>query len=166
MPPRIPRGICGTTPGASGFDGVVGGINYVRQGTVAAPNVAVSYAAELAMRNKIAGDFDGNGRRSAADVPQMLAALAQREGGARWNAPDGIYGAGAGEQAIIEVLGDFDGNGSFDRADVRYFADGLFLTSGRLDRRAGFIAVDQAASGNFFSTVIATGNPSGTTLTI
>jgi hypothetical protein len=110
------------------------------------------------MRNKIAGDFDGNGVRSAADVPQMLAALAQREGGARWNAPDGIYGAGAGEQAIIEVLGDFDGNGSFDRADVRYFADGLFLVNGSLDRVAGFTAIDNASGGNFFGTVLATGS--------
>ena len=143
--------------GSTYSDGVAGGINYIRQGTVAAPNVAVTYGSVLAMRNKVAGDFDGNGVRSAADVPQMMAALAQREGGARWNAPDGIYGAGAGEQAIIEVLGDFDGNGSFDRADIRYFADGLFLVNGSLDRAAGFTAIDNAFGGNFFGTVLATG---------
>jgi hypothetical protein len=138
-------------------DGVAGGSNYIRQGSVASPNVAVSYGGDLNVRSKIAGDFNGSGARDAGDVTEMVRAFAQRSGGARWNAPDGIYGAGAGEQAIIEVLGDFDGNGSFDRSDVRYFADGLFLVNGSLDRAAGFTAVDTAFGGNFFNTIIATG---------
>lgn len=139
-------------------DGVVGGLNYIRQGSVATPNVVVSYGSDLNMRNKIAGDFNGSGARDAGDAAEMVKAFVQRTGGPRWNAPDGIYGAGAGEQAIIEVLGDFDGNGSFDAADVRYFADGLFLVGGSLNRAEGFAAVDNAAaSGNFFSTVLATG---------
>lgn len=146
-------------------DGVVGGNNYIRQGSVGTPNVAVSYGNDLALRNKIAGDFNGSGDRDAGDVSEMLKAFAQRynAGNPRWNALDGIYGAGAGEQAIIEVLGDFDGNGSFDSTDVRYYADGLYLVDGRLNRAEGFVSVDQAwatipgGDTNFFNTIIATG---------
>ncbi|MCX5689503.1 MAG: dockerin type I repeat-containing protein, partial [Planctomycetota bacterium] len=143
--------------GAAYNDGVANGANYIRQGSVATPNVAVSYGGDLNLRNKIAGDFNGSGARDAGDVAEMVKAVAQRLGGSRWNAPDGIYGAGAGEQAIIEVLGDFNGDGNVTKLDVRYFADGLFLVNGNLDRSAGFTAVDDAFGGNYFGTVLATG---------
>jgi hypothetical protein len=149
-----------TGAGNTYSDGVTNGGNYIRQGTTGAFDVAVSYGTALNLRNKIAGDFNGSGARDAGDVTEMLKAYAQRysSGNPRWTAPDGIYGAGAGQQAIIEVLGDFDGNGSFDRTDVRYYADGLFLVNGNLDRKAGFTAVDNAwAAGNFFGTTLATG---------
>ncbi len=115
----------------------------------------VSYAGALALRNKIAGDFDGDGARTPTDVPQMLAALAQRNGGPVWNAPAGIYGAGAGQSAIIEVLGDFNCDGNFNSEDVRYWADGLHMVNNQLDRNAGYTAVDNAFGGNFFNTTIA-----------
>jgi hypothetical protein len=143
-------------------DGVANGASYIRQGVAGGFDVAVSYAGDLNLRNKIAGDFNGSGARDAGDVAEMVKAYNQRNGGARWTAPDGIYGSGAGAQAIIEVLGDFDGNGSFDRTDVRYFADGLYVSNGHVDRAAGFAAVDAATtSGNFFGTVIATGKAYG-----
>jgi hypothetical protein len=91
----------------------------------------------------------------------MVAAYRQRAGGPAWVAPDGVFGAGAGNGACIEILGDADGNGSFTIADVRYWADGLATNaSGNLDRKQGFIAVDNAslAGGgvlNFFGTVLA-----------
>jgi len=152
-------------------DGVANGGNYIRQGSIATPNVAVSYGIDLNLRNKIAGDFNGNGVRdtddvaAGGDVSEMMKAFAQRNisGNPRWNAPDGIYGTVAGQQAIIEVLGDFDGNGSFDATDVRYFGDGLYLVDGALNRAAGFVAIDAAWSAvpggddNFFNTVLASG---------
>ena len=114
--------------------------------------------AALPLRNKIAGDFDGNGVRNTADTAGMIAAWRQRNGGPVWAAADGIYGAGAGQTAIIEVLGDFNSDGSFDSKDVRYFADGLYLVGGNLDRKAGFTAVDTTFGGNFFGTTKSTGN--------
>ena len=158
---------CGRVParttGATYSDGVLNGLNYIRQGTVGTPDVPVSYGGVLDCRNKIAGDFSGDSARDAGDVTEMMKAYAQRysAGNPRWNAPSGA--AGSGEQAIIEVLGDFDGNGSFDAVDVRYFADGLYLTNGNLDRMNGFIAVDTAwaaapgGDNNFFNTTLATG---------
>jgi hypothetical protein len=145
--------------GTTYSDGVASGVNYIDQS-----GTAVSYASPLAARNKIAFDFNGDGVRSLADATDMIAAYRQRNGGGTWTAPDGIYGAGAGNAAVIEVLGDADGNGSFTSADIRYWADGLATNApGNLDRRQGFIAVDNAslAAGgplNFFGTVLA--NPS------
>jgi len=140
------------TNGPTYSDGVAGGANYIDQ----AGN-AVFYGGTLSMRNKIAGDFNGDGVRSADDAVDMLAAYTQRAGGSAWVAPDGIYGPGAGLDAVIEVLGDFNGDGNFDDADIRYWADGLVLTGGDLDRTMGFAAVDIAAGGNFFGTSLATG---------
>ena len=65
--------------------------------------------------------------------------------------------------AVPEILGDFNGDGTFDSKDIRYFADGLAIATpgphaGQLDRKAGFIAVDTAASGNYFQTTLATPN--------
>ncbi len=154
---------CGKNPArATGVvysDGVSGGSNFLTQAGTSA-----SYGANLACRNKISGDFNGSGARDAGDVVEMVKAWRQRNGGPAWTAPDGVYGSGAGQQAVIEILGDFDGNGSFNRTDVRYYADGLYLTNGRLDRAGGFAAVDSAfesltGNNNFFGTVIATGKP-------
>lgn len=115
---------------------------------------AVQYGSLLSMRNKIAGDFNGDGIRNAADAPNMIAAWRDRNGGPAW----------AGADAVIEILGDFDGDGNFTAQDIRYFADGLVLTggdgsngSGILDRAVGFTAVDDAFGGNFFGTTLATG---------
>ncbi len=144
------------TAGPTYSDGVAGGNNYITQG-----GASVSYSSDLSLRNRVAGDFDGNGVRNTGDISGMIAAWRQRNGGPVWNAPAGsgaIAGA-PGADAIIEVLGDFDGDGSFTSADVRYFADGLAVVSGSLDRRAGFTQVDTAFGGNFFGTTLATGKP-------
>ncbi len=151
---RVP----GRTTGVVYSDGVPNGQNYINQ----AGNV-VSYTSTLNPRNKIAGDFDGDGVRSLNDATGMIRAWRQRNAGPAWTAPDGIYGLGAGDQTVIEIIGDFDGNGSFDLLDIRYWADGLALVNGSLDRAAGFAAVDNAslaASGtlNFFGTILS--NPS------
>ena len=142
-------------------DGVVNGTNYINQA-----GATISYGAALDPRNKIAFDFNGDGVRSLADANDMILAYRSRNGGSTWTAPDGIYGAGLGNNAVIEILGDADGDGSFTAADIRYWADGLAVNaSGNVDRKAGFIAVDnasQAAGGplNFFGTVLA--NPHAT----
>jgi len=120
---------------------------------------SVTEDAVLALRNKVAGDFNGDGSRSTADVPDMIAAWRHRNGGPIWTAPDGIYGAGAGSQTVIEIIGDFNGDGSFNTADIRYWADGLHIVAGKLNRKAGFTAVDSAFAGNFFATTKSTPAP-------
>jgi hypothetical protein len=130
-------------------DGVANGGNYITQA-----GTALTYGQPLNTRNKISGDFDGNGVRDLADVPGMIAAWNDRNGGSAWL---------PGSDVSIEIIGDFTGDGNFDSADVRYFADGLALVGGRgngdgsLDRFAGFEAVDDAFGGNFFGTTLATG---------
>jgi len=146
------------TTGVEYSDAVAGGQHYIDQG-----GAAVSYGSSLALRNKIAGDFDGDGVRSIADATDLVRAWSQRNGGSAWVAPEGVYGAGSGSQAIIEVLGDFEGNGSFDRLDVRYWADGLAIVNGMLDRVAGFTSIDTASqsvlgNANFFGTTLANPN--------
>jgi hypothetical protein len=138
-------------------DGVANGDFYQDQsGTL------VSYASALNSRNRIGGDFNGDGARDLDDAAEMIAAWESRNGGPTWDAPDGS-GPLAGEpgsEAIIEVLGDFNGDGNFDKADIRYWADGLAIdpNTGNLDREAGFTAIDEAFSGNFFGTTWANGN--------
>ncbi len=104
-------------------------------------------------RNLIAGDFDGDGARSPNDVPDMIAAYNFRYNSASWSGgsvnPDG--------RACPEILGDFDGDGNFDSNDVRYWADGLHLVDGKLDRKAGFVAIDLESGINFFGTSLVTG---------
>ncbi|MEZ6318417.1 MAG: hypothetical protein R3B49_06645 [Phycisphaerales bacterium] len=159
------------TTGVVYSDGVAGGTSYLAQS-----GASVAYGSLLSLRNKVCGDFNGDGARSAADAADMLAAFDQRNGGSAWSAPDGIYGSGAGATAIIEVLGDYNADGNFDEDDIRYWADGLVLvdngldvvpvtpggigdgsTDATLDRAAGFAAVDTAFGGNFFGTTLANG---------
>ncbi len=149
---RVPTRSSGS--GITYTDGIPNGATYLAQ-----DGSSVVYGAVLTQRNKIAGDFNGDGLRSPADVPGMIAAWRQRNGGPAWTAPDGIYGAGSGQQAVIEILGDFNGDGNFSAADLRYWADGLHLVAGALDRKAGFSAVDAAFGGNFFATTKSTNAP-------
>jgi hypothetical protein len=132
----------------------------------------LTYGANLPLRNLIAGDFNANGLRDAGDVIEMLRAFRKRTAGTTWTPPAAsgalaALSASTGQSVApgltsIEVIGDFDGDGSFTAADVRYFADGLFLVSGNLDRKAGYTRVDtdwQTLTGNnnFFATTLATG---------
>ncbi len=156
-------------------DSVALGASYLSQGGAALAN-----GANCLTRNRISGDFNGDGARDINDATEMLRAWEQRNGGAAWVAPAGsgpIAGA-AGADACIEILGDFNGDGNFgviwnnttlafapDFADVRYWADGLAVDNLKVINRCnGFIAVDQAwiaISGNdnnFFNTVLANPN--------
>jgi len=140
-------------------DGVAFGANYVNQ---AGANVL--YGSAMPLRNKISGDGNGDGARDITDTADLLAAWWDRNGGPAWVAPAGsgpIAGA-AGSDAVIEILFDFNADGNTDTTDVRYFADGLAMVSGSLDRAAGFAAVDNEwfalnGSSNFFGTTLATG---------
>jgi hypothetical protein len=168
--------------GARYSDGNSDANTYLRQGGTTAGGTGA-----LSLRNKIAGDFNGDGLRNANDIADMIRAYRDRatNGATPWNAPagtglpqsqGGIAGA-PGADAIIEILGDFNGDGNFarkwntttnawtdDKSDVRYFADGLAIdpSTGRLNRALGFASVDnawfaQTGNNNFFGTVLATG---------
>jgi hypothetical protein len=115
---------------------------------VTANGTELSYGSPLNLRNKIAGDFDGDGDRDANDIDDMVAAWQSRNGGPAWT--------GSGD-ASFEILGDHNNDGDFTIADVRYAADGLVLTNDTLDRAAGFTAVDDAFGGNFFGTTLLNG---------
>ena len=132
------------TTGVTYSDGVIGGGNYVDQ----AGNV-VLYGSRVTDRNRIAGDFNNDGVRDIRDIPDMIAALEDR---ANFE---------PGSALVLEIIGDFNGDGNFDAEDARYFADGLAIdnATGRLDRTAGFEAIDDAStSGNFFNTTIGNGS--------
>jgi hypothetical protein len=128
----------------------------------------LAYGAALPARNRIAGDFNGDGLRNLNDAVEMMKAYWSRNGGPTWNAPAGTGAiAGApGNTASIEILGDFNGDGNFTIADIRYWADGLAIdpATGKLDRKKGFEAVDNAwfsltGNNNFFGTTVT--GPSG-----
>lgn len=159
--------------GQTYLDGVSGGNNWFINEK--APGVnndqnRVIYGSLSGMnpRNKISGDFNGSGARDLGDVAEMIKAFRQRFPGGPafdWVPLDGIYGSGNGLEASIEILGDFNADGNFNSADVRYYADGLFLVAGNLDRKAGFIEVDAQSLAirstlNFFGTTLA--NPLAT----
>lgn len=109
----------------------------------------LAYGALLNMRNKIAGDFDGNGARDINDIDNMVAAYMAENGGPAWT---------GSSDACFEILGDHNNDGNFTADDVRYAADGLAMVNGALDRAAGFAAVDNAFGGNFFGTSLAHGS--------
>jgi len=140
---------------------VPGGGSYINQG-----GATVAYNGNLTSRNRIAGDFNGDGKRDLNDATEMLKAYRSRNGGSPWTAPSGTGAiAGApGTDAIIEVLGDFNADGNFDAADIRYWADGLAIdpATGKLDRKKGYEAIDNAwnaltGNNNFFGTTKASG---------
>ncbi len=131
------------------------GGRYLTQG-----GALVTGGSNLAARNKVAFDFDGNGLREIADVAEAYLALLDREAGAgfQWVAPagNGLLASEhtigiAGSDAIVEILGDATGDGNFDREDMRYFADGLAIdsSSGNLNRFMGYQALDNQEA-NFF----------------
>jgi hypothetical protein len=140
---------------------VPGGGSYINQG-----GATVAYNGNLTSRNRIAGDFNGDGKRDLNDATEMLKAYRSRNGGSPWTAPNGTGAiAGApGTDAIIEVLGDFNADGNFDAADIRYWADGLAIdpATSKLDRKKGYEAIDNAwnaltGNNNFFGTTKASG---------
>lgn len=112
----------------------------------------------LGERMHIQGDFNVNGMRDLGDIAPLIAAVAD---------PAGFQASDIANNAIPditpinfivpEILGDFDGNGDLDKEDVRYFADGLAMVNGKLDRKQGFMEVDVAFGGNYFNTSLAHG---------
>ncbi len=167
-PANVGGGVPTRATGNVYSDGVANGANYVSEA-----GAVISYGGNLTLRNLAAGDFDGNGVRNVNDTVEMMKAFRQRQVGEatfNWipNNGTGPIAGAPGNDAIIEVLGDFNGDGNFNTEDVRYFADGLAMTGnggangGQLDRKAGFIAVDNAwntlTGNNFFGTTKATGN--------
>lgn len=114
-------------------------------------------------RMRIQGDFDADGDREVSDIAPMLAAI---ENPRAFSAADAAINPG--NYIIPEILGDFDGDGNFNHLDIRYFGDGLALVGGQLDRKAGFIEIDEeweatTSPGNYFFTDT-TKVPSVTTL--
>jgi len=93
------------------------------------------------------------------DAPNGGPGLLDRDGdGDNEFTPDQVEGG----LASIEILGDFNGDGNFDIRDVRYWADGLSIVAGQLDRAQGFEAVDNAwaalnMGSNIFGTTLANG---------
>ncbi len=111
----------------------------------------ITLSAAIQAANDISGDFDGDDDRDAADVGLMVDLIENYSGG--W-----VATAGVSNDVAPDLQGDFNGDGNMDADDVRYFADGLVIVAGKLDRSAGFTAVDNAAtSGNFFGTTLSTG---------
>ncbi len=154
------NGLVPTRTNLSGGATYTDGIS--NEGRFVAQNGAFfSYGTSLNDRNRISGDFNGDGVRSETDTLDLVNAWKFRNGQApSWR---------ASEPVVIEIIGDFNGDGSFNTADVRYWADGLVLTggaaggaanvrpTGTLDREKGFHLVDEAFNGNFFGTMLATG---------
>ncbi len=114
----------------------------------------LTYGGTLNARNKIAGDFSNDGARSTADVAKMMDWANRRGLGA---SPTAIAQPESGTGLAVEIIGDFDGDGNFNEEDVRYWGDGLHIVAGKLDRKAGFTAIDDEYGANFFGTTLATG---------
>jgi hypothetical protein len=107
----------------------------------------------LSLRNRLAGDFNYDGKRNADDAEKMMLAVAAPRA---FEPNNNNNGDG---YVIPEIIGDFNGDGSFDAKDIRYWADGLVIDSatGKLNRAVGFKLVDKFDGGNYFNTTPATG---------
>ncbi len=162
--PWTPQPQCDCAYPPRGFysDGTDGGVGYVnRQG-----GANLVYGANLNLRNRITGDFNGDGRCNINDITKMMQAL---HNVAQYVADDQTAGySNATNPVVVEILGDFNGDGNFDCRDVRYFCDGLALdpTTGKLRRWEAFQRVDDAwfaltGDDNYFNTNIydRNGNP-------
>lgn len=126
----------GYTDGTSGTSGVEN-TYYYTGGTVSGGS------AKLSASNEIAGDFDLDGARTLADADEMVSAMLDPR---NFDTTDngGNKGGMVNDVIIPEVIGDFDGDGNFDKEDLRYWADGLAMNTGNLDRKSGAIAIDAA----------------------
>lgn len=100
---------------------------------------------QLSERNAVQGDFDNNDVRDINDAEELVNAWRDPRG---FQAAEGCQGGDPQDQfcdiVIPEVLGDFNGDGDLSKEDLRYFADGLALDNGQLDRKAGATAIDNA----------------------
>jgi hypothetical protein len=141
---------CAYPPNGQYSDGSTTGA-YVNRHTGA----TIAGGGDLNARNRLAGDFNGDGLRNINDVETMMAALYDPNAYVRAN-------SSTGDPIVPEIIGDFNGDGNFDCRDVRYFCDGLALdpATGKLDRAAAFRRVDEkwavltGGDNNFFNTSI------------
>ena len=105
---------------------------------------------QMSVRNKIQGDFNEDGLRNLNDATEMVKAYyvprswQQSDAQATGSGSGSALGGMTFDNAIPEVIGDFDGEGNFTKEDLRYFVDGLAMSGGRLDRKGGAIAMDNA----------------------
>ncbi len=121
--------------------------------------------ATLNSRNKLAGDFDGDGDRDIDDTRGLLKAI--DDPAVYATDPNNV--STSGNPVSPEIIGDFDGDGNLNSKDARYWADGLVLTTAlrgtvaTLDRAAGFTQVDIESldlfgNANYFGTTLITGS--------
>ncbi|MEZ6085944.1 MAG: hypothetical protein R3E58_18810 [Phycisphaerae bacterium] len=106
--------------------------------------VTIAAGSDISARNRVAGDFNEDFARDINDATEMVNAYYAPRA---WQQTAAAIGAGAtgdmaADNAIPEVLGDFDADGHFSKEDLRYFADGLAMSGGSLNRKAGAIAID------------------------
>jgi len=121
-------------------DGTTGG-NYVGQNGAIYNDGAQTVAA-----NALSFDFNQDGVVSQADFAEAWQAFSDR---ANYRPSSGVS---------IEIIGDLNVDGNFDALDLRYAADGFVLVNGALDRASNFAALDNAAGGNAFGTILANGS--------
>lgn len=104
----------------------------------------------LSKRNQVTADFNEDFARDINDTDEFVKAV---HGPRAWQQSargigNGVSAFDLGQQTldngIPEVMGDLNGDGNLDKEDLRYFADGLALVSGALDRKQGAIAMDDA----------------------
>ena len=88
---------------------------------------SVSAAAHL-----VTGDMNRNGVMDAADLTALVAYVTDK---AAYTAQYASTEAGT---FCPEIIADFNVDGSVDADDVRYFADGLYMVDGKLNRAAAF----------------------------
>jgi len=131
----------------------------------------VTSSTKLSERNKIAGDFNYAGtekhKRNLNDIAKMMEAVMDPNAFEAGIDHGGYRGTQLTDAVVVEIIGDFNGDGNFDAKDVRYFADGLAIDpgTGKLDRKQGFILVDQAwaalpgGDNNYFNTTLKTNKP-------
>ncbi|MFP4054588.1 MAG: PEP-CTERM sorting domain-containing protein [Phycisphaerae bacterium] len=100
----------------------------------------------LNARNRVAGDFNGDGDRDITDIDQMMVAVMDQKQfmvDQGFEADDADSGDLEFDVAIPSIIGDYNGDGNFDKHDVRFFCDGLAIKDGKLDRFEGFKAADE-----------------------
>ncbi len=102
----------------------------------------------LAERNQVAADFDKSYVRDVNDATEMVKAYYTPRAWQQTVVANDTGDAGNmdADNAIPEIIGDFNGDGDFTKEDLRYFADGLAMSNGKLDRKAGAVAIDNAMS--------------------
>ncbi len=118
------------------------------QNYVAASGTTINEGSTLDACMKVAGDMDNDQDRDTADLTLLVQNMPT------FGSHCSYAPAGLSSVFCAEITADFNGDGNLDSKDVRYFADGLILVGGKLNRQTGFSTVDTAFGGNYFGTVV------------